>query len=121
MSPVVEPDADDLAGAEHRRRVSHAVRGHAGRRGGGQLAELFGRVGAAGVQIAHVAQPGQVGPTGTGRELVHRGEPAVNGDVQAGVPRVSPVQCGQPHRQLLSEGLFCSAKSTVDYNVQVRR
>ena len=68
---VVESDADDLAGAEHRWRVPHAVRGHGGGRGGGQLAELFHRVSAAGVQVAHVAQPGQVGTAGGGGEFVH--------------------------------------------------
>ena len=66
---------------------------------GGQLAQLLHRVVAAGVQVAHVPQPGQVGAAGSGRELVHRREPAVDGDVQAGVSRVCSVQCGQSHRR----------------------
>jgi hypothetical protein len=94
---VVEADAEDLAGAQHRRRVPGAGLADARLGAGRQLAQPADRGRSPGVELAHVVQATEVRRAARGRELVHRGEPVLHRDVQSRNAGVSPVQCRQFH------------------------
>src|SRR6266700_3687707 len=90
---VVETDADDLAGAQHRRRVLYALGSHGGGRGGGH-------------------RPRARLPPRTRRRRRRAGgrPPRLLGTVRPVSPAV-----------ILSEERFHPAKTTVNHNVRLRR